>query len=625
MAHKWNATPWRSWSFTSAFLLVCLAPLTQSYNLRKALGRNRENGDEGKILFGNFFEKGRTDLPTSVHVNWNVTSSAEDAIGYQKDSSGWFPDDPSVQWKHLELSVRCGAYQMKLVAREPEASQLQLVQKNAKSLPLTQLPETCGYSISRNNVMLVMVASYDGCTMMQEDGRYILPMLWQRRQIMLTCPIKEMHPAPPMSPKPAALPYPYNQWAMRPPFQHYPYGQHVVHQEPAETDPSTTQEPTTTPPTPPKELPAKMSPKPANLRYPYNQWLMMPPFNYYPYGQHVVHQEPAETDPSTTQEPTTTPPTPPKELPAKMSPKPAALPYPYNQWAMIPPFNYYPYGQHVVHQEPAETDPSTTQEPTTTPPTPPKELPAKMSPKPAALPYPYNQWAMMPPFNYYPYGQHVVYPYYMQARNPSTNVQTGGDPGVSSYPYNQWAMKPPFQHYPYGQHVVYPYYMQARNPSTNVPTGGVPGVSSYPYNQWAMKPPFQHYPYGQHVVHQEPAETLLSTTPELTPPPTTPEPTTTPPAPTTTPTTPAPTTTPTTTAPTATPVPMATHPSPASPKQPKAVQSEQWSRLLSGFKIPPWSIKKPSPIDPKTANFEHYPQQFNGPQLYNPPGFYRQP
>ena len=88
MAHKGKATPWRSWSFTSAFLLVCLAPLTQSYNLRKALGRNRENGHEGKILFGNFFEKGRTGLPTSIHARWNVTSSAEDAIGYQKDSSG---------------------------------------------------------------------------------------------------------------------------------------------------------------------------------------------------------------------------------------------------------------------------------------------------------------------------------------------------------------------------------------------------------------------------------------------------------------------------------------------------------------------------------------------------------
>ncbi|XP_059893193.1 uncharacterized protein LOC132446758 [Gadus macrocephalus] len=556
MAHKGKATPWRSWSLTSAFLLVCLAPLTQSYNLRKALGRNRENGHEGKILFGYFFEKGRTDLPTSIHANWNVTSSAEDAIGYQKDWSGWFHDDPSVQWKHMELSVQCGAYQMKLVAREPEASQLQLVQKNAKSLPLTQLPETCGYSISRNNVMLVMVASYDGCTMMQEDGRYILPMLWQRRHIMLSCPIKEMPPAPPtsprrqMSPKPAALPYPYNQWAMMPPFNNYPYGQHVVHQEPAETELSTTQEPTTTSPTPPKEQPAKSPPasKPAGYPppHPQYQWDMMPPFKHYPYGQHVVHQEPAETELSTTQEPTTTSPTPPKEQPAKSPPasKPAGYPHPQYQWHMMPPFKHYPYGQHVVHQEPAETDLPTTQEPTTTSPTPPKEQPAKMSPKPAALPYPYNQWLMMPPFNYYPYGQHVVHQepsmtYLPTTQEPTTTppkppkeqpAKMSPKPAALPYPYNQWAMMPPFNYYPYGQVHQEPsmtYLPTTQEPTTTPPKppkeqpaksppASKPAGYPHPQYQWDMMPPFKHYPYGQHVVHQEPAETELSTTQEPT-------------------------------------------------------------------------------------------------------------
>ena len=88
MAHKGKAILWYSCNFTSVFLLVCLTPLTQSYNLRKALGRNQLNGLEGKILFANFFEKGRTGLPSSIQANWVGSSSAEDATDYQEDSAG---------------------------------------------------------------------------------------------------------------------------------------------------------------------------------------------------------------------------------------------------------------------------------------------------------------------------------------------------------------------------------------------------------------------------------------------------------------------------------------------------------------------------------------------------------
>ena len=88
MAHKGKAKLRHSCNFISVLLVVCLAPLTKSYNLRKALGRNRQNGHEGKILFGNYFEKGRTSPPSSIQPNWVVSSSAEDTIDYQGDSAG---------------------------------------------------------------------------------------------------------------------------------------------------------------------------------------------------------------------------------------------------------------------------------------------------------------------------------------------------------------------------------------------------------------------------------------------------------------------------------------------------------------------------------------------------------
>lgn len=148
--------------------------MAQAYTLRKALGRKGQNGtmlnyEEGKILFGDFFERGRTGLPTSVHVE-------EDALDYQADAPGkessfissssivnvacislhrwacnkspqshfsalckWLPLEPSVQWRLMDPSLGCAANRMELVANGMEASQLQLVQGKILMSTLTCL------------------------------------------------------------------------------------------------------------------------------------------------------------------------------------------------------------------------------------------------------------------------------------------------------------------------------------------------------------------------------------------------------------------------------------------------------------------------------------------------------
>lgn len=78
------------WGFTLV-ILVCLPPMAESYHLRKATGKNGASTSsykEGKILFGNFFEKRRTGLPISVHADGVMASSATDSIGYQADYAG---------------------------------------------------------------------------------------------------------------------------------------------------------------------------------------------------------------------------------------------------------------------------------------------------------------------------------------------------------------------------------------------------------------------------------------------------------------------------------------------------------------------------------------------------------
>lgn len=85
---------------TLALMVVCcLAPTIQSYHLRKIYSingqisvpnREAKHYQEGKVLFGNFFEKGAGDLPSSLTVNAGRTthSSTGGESSYQADSAG---------------------------------------------------------------------------------------------------------------------------------------------------------------------------------------------------------------------------------------------------------------------------------------------------------------------------------------------------------------------------------------------------------------------------------------------------------------------------------------------------------------------------------------------------------
>ncbi|KAJ4939676.1 hypothetical protein JOQ06_029119, partial [Pogonophryne albipinna] len=86
------------------------------------------------------------------------------------------PKDSS--WKSMSPSLQCGSGQLKFRAVGSGASQFSVEQGNAPTMPLSQVPSTCGYSMQRNSHALVMLVPYDGCNMVQEGGSYVLPMRW---------------------------------------------------------------------------------------------------------------------------------------------------------------------------------------------------------------------------------------------------------------------------------------------------------------------------------------------------------------------------------------------------------------------------------------------------------------
>ena len=121
-------------------------------------------------------------------------------------SNGQAQDSPKeAAWKRMAPSLQCGGDQMKFRAVGPGASQFTVDQGNwldwsvvpyichvhlmscprvrlywdcpfilypcpgnAHPMLLSQVPSTCGYTMQRNSLALVMLVPYDGCNMVQE-------------------------------------------------------------------------------------------------------------------------------------------------------------------------------------------------------------------------------------------------------------------------------------------------------------------------------------------------------------------------------------------------------------------------------------------------------------------------
>ncbi|CAK6969460.1 proteoglycan 4-like isoform X2 [Scomber scombrus] len=152
------------------------------YRLRKTDRRKEADAartisvQEGKIVFGKVFEKGSSLSSQVIDENKSSSNaSVEDDTAYQADFAGWFKgqtqdaSNREASWKRMAPSLQCGGDQMKFRAVGPQASGFAVEQGNATSMALSQVPSTCGYSMQRNSLALVMLVPYDGCNMVQES------------------------------------------------------------------------------------------------------------------------------------------------------------------------------------------------------------------------------------------------------------------------------------------------------------------------------------------------------------------------------------------------------------------------------------------------------------------------
>ncbi|XP_053294976.1 uncharacterized protein LOC128455302 isoform X1 [Pleuronectes platessa] len=70
---------------------------------------------------------------------------------------------------------------------------------NLSPLPLSNLPQSCGYTIRSTRRDFVLVAPYDGCFVAHEEDSYVLPLRWCGLPVRMSCPVmKPSAPNPPM-------------------------------------------------------------------------------------------------------------------------------------------------------------------------------------------------------------------------------------------------------------------------------------------------------------------------------------------------------------------------------------------------------------------------------------------
>ncbi|KAK5919018.1 hypothetical protein CgunFtcFv8_022949 [Champsocephalus gunnari] len=102
----------------------------------------------------------------------------------------------------MEPKVECTVNSMRLEVQDAASTpgSLFFVDRGSglSPLPLSKLPQSCGYTIRSTQRDLVVVAPYDGCFVAVEENYYVLPLRWYGLPVRMSCPMmKQSSPDPP--------------------------------------------------------------------------------------------------------------------------------------------------------------------------------------------------------------------------------------------------------------------------------------------------------------------------------------------------------------------------------------------------------------------------------------------
>ncbi|XP_077425866.1 uncharacterized protein LOC144054604 [Vanacampus margaritifer] len=189
-------------------------------NLDELLVQGRKMHESSKSAYNKFWsqaeasgEDSSTSKPNEPapqkSLSWTWTkgkairsqslSDAED--GFQSDftgfsgvpgkvlvsSSDWVPH--ASEWLAMKPVLLCDQNFMSFTASGQGFSQLLVDKGRASPVSLLHLALYCGYTVRTSWSDLQMTVPYDACYITQENGSYVLPMLWWGNPLKLSCPV----------------------------------------------------------------------------------------------------------------------------------------------------------------------------------------------------------------------------------------------------------------------------------------------------------------------------------------------------------------------------------------------------------------------------------------------------
>ncbi|XP_077371040.1 uncharacterized protein LOC144014713 [Festucalex cinctus] len=160
----------------------------------------------GKILPWQLANKALGIKEGTILFNGKELNSSESEVSgmWEQESQSGEHLEVEAAWRLTDPSLQCGPTKMKLKVTGRGGANLELDLGSGRSLPLNQLPESCGHLLHQNSFGFDFVASYGGCNVIHENGYHVLPMIFLEASVTLVCP---MFPtSPPRLPLPQIPP-----------------------------------------------------------------------------------------------------------------------------------------------------------------------------------------------------------------------------------------------------------------------------------------------------------------------------------------------------------------------------------------------------------------------------------